>query len=97
MIFYYVYILKCSDNSYYTGITNDLSRRVNEHNDGINPSCYTYTRRPVKLVFSSEFTDVTLAILFEKQVKGWSRKKKEAMINGEWHLLPDLSKNRMKK
>ena len=97
MIFYYVYILKCSDNSYYTGITNDLSRRVNEHNDGINPSCYTYKRRPVQLVFSSEFTDVTLAILFEKQVKGWSRKKKEAMINGEWHLLPDLSKNRMKK
>lgn len=97
MIFYYVYILKCSDNSYYTGITNDLSRRVNEHNDGINLSCYTYIRRPVQLVFSSEFTDVTLAILFEKQVKGWSRKKKEAVINGEWHLLPDLSKNRMKK
>ena len=97
MIFYYVYILKCSDNSYYTGITNDLSRRVNEHNDGINPSCYTYLRRPVQLVFSSEFTEVTLAILFEKQVKGWSRKKKEALINDEWHLLPDLSKNRMKK
>ena len=97
MIIYYVYILKCSDNSYYTGITNDLLRRVDEHNDGITPTCYTYNRRPVELVFSSEFIDVTLAISFEKQVKGWSRKKKEAIIRGDWNLLPELSKNKMKK
>ena len=96
MIIYYVYILKCSDNSYYTGITNDLLRRVDEHNDGINPTCYTYNRRPVELVFSSEFIDVNLAISFEKQVKGWSRKKKEAIIRGDWNLLPELSKNKMK-
>ncbi|QOW09152.1 GIY-YIG nuclease family protein [Kaistella flava (ex Peng et al. 2021)] len=97
MIFYYVYILKCSDNSYYTGITNDLCRRIEEHNNGVNPTCYTHNRRPVHLAFSSEFIDVNLAILFEKQIKGWSRKKKEAIINGDWNLLPELSKNKMKK
>ena len=97
MIFYYVYILKCADNSYYTGITNDISRRVDEHNNGADPSSYTFKRRPVQLVFSAEFNGANRAILFEKQVKGWSRKKKEAIINGNWELLPELSKNKMKK
>lgn len=96
MKIYYVYIVKCSDNSYYTGFTNDLERRINEHNDGLNPESYTYTRKPVKLVFYHEFNDVNQAISFEKQVKGWSRKKKEAIINNNWDLLPLLSKNRMK-
>ncbi|MDQ8749401.1 hypothetical protein ATE49_09930 [Elizabethkingia miricola] len=94
---YYVYIVKCSDNSYYTGMTNNLTRRIDEHNEGNNPESYTYTRRPVKLVFYSEFNEVEQAIAFEKQVKGWSRKKKEAIINDNWEILPDLSKNRMKK
>jgi len=96
MKIYYVYIVKCSDNSYYTGFTNDLERRINEHNDGLNPESYTYTRKPVELVFYYEFNDVTQAISFEKQIKGWSRKKKEAIINDNWDLLPMLSKNRMK-
>lgn len=94
---YYVYIVKCSDNSYYTGITNDIDRRINEHNDGIKPDSYTYTRRPVELVFNYEFNDVEQAILFEKQVKGWSRKKKEAIINDNWELLPQLSFNKEKR
>lgn len=94
MKFYYVYILKCSDNSYYTGITNNIERRISEHNEGIHPNSYTYNRRPVILVFQQQFTDVMKAIAFEKQVKGWSRKKKEAIINNEWHKLPGLSKNR---
>ncbi|MCY0968950.1 GIY-YIG nuclease family protein [Chryseobacterium wangxinyae] len=94
---YYVYIVKCSDSSYYTGVTNDLERRVNEHNDGCKPESYTYKRRPVVLVFYHEFNDINQAIDFEKQVKGWSRKKKEAIINDNWELLPELSKNRMKK
>ena len=93
---YYVYIAKCSDNSYYTGITNDLDRRINEHNDGLNLECYTYRRRPVTLLFYHEFGDVEQAILFEKQVKGWSRKKKEAIINNQWELLPELSMNKEK-
>ncbi|MBO9692439.1 GIY-YIG nuclease family protein [Chryseobacterium sp.] len=96
MKIYYVYIVKCSDNSYYTGFTNDLERRINEHNDGLNPESYTYTRKPVELVFYYEFNDATQAISFEKQIKGWSRKKKEAIINDNWDLLPMLSKNRMK-
>ena len=58
MKIYYVYIVKCSDNTYYIGVTNDLERRVNEHNDGLNPESYTYTRKPVELVFNCEFNDV---------------------------------------
>jgi len=88
---YYVYILLCNDNSYYTGVTNDLDRRMYEHYHGVNPVCYTCKRRPLKLVFNERFTDITQAIAFEKQVKGWNRKKKEAIINGDWHLLPELS------
>jgi putative endonuclease len=89
---YCVYILLCSDNSYYTGITNDIERRFGEHETGFNTSCYTYKRRPIKLVFNEFFTDVNQAIAFEKQVKGWRRAKKEAIINGDWDLLPELSK-----
>ncbi len=78
---YYVYILKCSDESYYTGMTNDINRRLNEHNYGLNKESYTHDRRPLNMVFCTEFNDVNQAISFEKQVKGWSRKKKEAIIN----------------
>jgi len=88
---YFVYILLCNDNSYYTGITNDLERRMYEHEKGIDPGSYTCTRRPLKLVFHEMFSDVNQAIAFEKQVKGWNRKKKEAIINGNWDLLPELS------
>jgi putative endonuclease len=91
---YFVYILHCSDQSYYTGITNDLERKVNEHETGVNLQCYTYKRRPLKLVFHERFPDVNQAIAFEKQIKGWSRAKKEAIINGQWETLPELSKNR---
>jgi len=89
---YFVYILRCNDGSYYTGITNDLERRLDEHEKGLNQSCYTYKKRPLKLVFHEWFTDVHQAIAFEKQVKGWRRDKKEALINGRWDLLPELSK-----
>ncbi len=88
---YYVYILKCADNSYYTGITNNINRRLLEHQNGTNKDCYTYNKRPVELVFHTEFNDVNQAIAFEKQVKGWSRKKKEAIINDKWDDLKKLS------
>lgn len=91
---YDVYILLCSDGKYYTGITNDLQRRLAEHQDGDDPKAYTFKRRPVKLVFSEVFIDVNQAIEFEKQVKGWRRAKKEALINGQWEKLPELAKNR---
>jgi putative endonuclease len=86
---YVVYILRCTDNSYYTGITSDLDRRIHEHQSGSSPGSYTSARRPVELVFTQEFSSVNQAIEFEKQVKGWSRKKKEALIGGHWeHLKP---------
>ena len=91
---YYVYIIKCSDNSYYVGVTNNLQKRINEHNDGIDSMSYTFSRRPVKLVFNQEFLDVNDAIIFEKKLKGWSRAKKEALINNRFEDLPLLSKNR---
>jgi len=88
---YIVYILLCNDNSYYTGITNNLERRLQEHENGTDPSSYTCKRLPVKLVFHELFFDVNQAIAFEKQIKGWKRSKKETVINGNWHLLPELS------
>jgi putative endonuclease len=89
---YFVYILLCADKSYYTGITNDLERRLDEHHTGHNESCYTYKRRPLQLVFYEMFTDVNEAIAFEKQVKGWRSAKKEAIISGNWQSLPELAK-----
>ena len=88
---YFVYILLCSDNSYYTGVTNDLERRLYEHENGMDPGSYTCKRRPLKMVFCENFNDINQAIAFEKQVKGWSRKKKEAIIAGNWESLPGLS------
>ncbi len=89
----YVYILECSDNSYYTGVTNNLEKRFMEHEQGVNRNCYTYMRRPLKIIFYGLFNDATSAIAFQKKLKGWSRKKKEALITKQFHLLPALSKS----
>lgn len=89
---YFVYILQCNDDSYYTGVTNNLDRRVMDPNSGEDTNAYVYSRRPVKLLWSASFTNPETAIEKEKQIKGWSRKKKEALIRGEYQLLPDLSK-----
>ena len=91
---YYVYILQCQDNSYYTGVTGNLEKRLWEHQEGLIKSCYTHGRRPVKLVFQSEFSDVNDAIAAEKRVQGWSRKKKEALIRGRYEDLPELSRSK---
>jgi putative endonuclease len=90
--FFYVYILKCSDNTYYVGVTNDIDRRLNEHQLGSNKGSYTSTRLPVQLVFLEQFTEPDSAFRFETQIKKWSRAKKEALINGEYEKLPSLSK-----
>lgn len=97
MKFYYVYILKCSDNSYYVGITNNFERRIIEHNEGYDSKSYTFKRRPLELVYLKTFNDSNQAILFEKQIKGWSRKKKEALINDNCEVLPELSMNKEKR
>ncbi len=85
---YYIYILKCSDGLLYTGFTNNLSRRVNEHNFGLNKPCFAYKRRPVETIFYQEFNDVNQAIYFEKKIKKWSAKKKLALANGDYDLRP---------
>ncbi|MEP6711859.1 MAG: GIY-YIG nuclease family protein [Ferruginibacter sp.] len=93
MLSYFVYIVECSDKSYYTGVTNNLEKRLGEHNSGYSITSYTFKRRPVVLKFSQQFHDVHQAIALEKQIKGWSRRKKEAFINEEWEKLRLLSKN----
>ena len=92
---YYVYIVKCSDNSYYTGITSNLEKRINEHNSGLYNG-YTSKRLPVTLAFTNRITDINEAIKMEKQIKGRSRAKKEALINGDFELLIELSKSKTK-
>jgi len=91
---YYVYILLCNDKSYYTGVTGELEKRIWEHQEGSIKGCYTHGRWPVKLVFQSDFRDIRDVIAAEKQIKGWSRKKKEALIQGRFDDLPKLSRNK---
>ena len=93
MRYYYVYIVKCSDSSYYTGITNDIERRLFEHNFGNSKDSYTFNKKPVNLVWLESFSDPTQAIMIEKKIKGWSRRKKEALINEDWDKLVQYSKN----
>ena len=90
----FLYILLCADGSYYTGTTRtSFELRVAQHNAGVHGG-YTASRRPVVLVFSQWFDRVTDAISAERQLKVWSRVKKEAVIRGEWARLSDLSKRR---
>ena len=93
----YVYILKCSDDSYYTGFTNDLERRMIEHAEGRNPNCYTFNKRPVLLIYSEYFSNVNHAINREKQIQRWSRKKKEALIAGDMDALSYHAKSSVAK
>jgi putative endonuclease len=89
---YYVYIVECNDKSYYTGVTNNLERRLWEHNNGENTEAYTYGRRPVTLKYCQRFQDIKQAIAWEKQVKGWSRKKKEALFTEDWEEIKRLAR-----
>ncbi len=86
----WVYILKCSDGSYYTGCTTNLEQRVQEHNFKKYDN-YTSTRLPVELVYSQQLTYINDSITAERQIKGWSRRKKEALINGDFDLLHTLA------
>jgi len=90
----YVYILKCSDKTYYTGVTSNLEQRLFRHETGYYPDCYTFKRRPLELVFYCEFTDITMAFEKEKQIKKWSKAKKEALINGDHDALPNYAKKK---
>ncbi|MCB0478793.1 MAG: GIY-YIG nuclease family protein [Crocinitomicaceae bacterium] len=89
----YMYILECSDDSFYVGSTIDLSLRIIEHNSGIGAN-YTKKRIPVKLIYNEEFDSIEEAFLREKQVQKWSRKKKIALIKGEFDRLKELSRGK---
>jgi predicted GIY-YIG superfamily endonuclease len=84
MEYFYIYILKCKDDSYYIGHTDNIEQRISQHTMGkING--YTSTRLPIKLVYSELFNSREEAIMAERKLKRWSRKKKEILINKGWH------------
>lgn len=90
----HVYMLRCADGSYYVGSARSgLERRLSEHNNGPYGG-YTSKRLPVTLVWSEHFLDITDAIAVERQIKGWSRAKKEALTRGDFDLIRQLSKRR---
>ncbi len=88
----YMYILKCSNGAYYTGSTKNLEIRIEQHQNGEGAN-FTRKHLPVELVYFEKFERIDQAFYREQQVKKWSRKKKEALINGEFEKLPGLSKN----
>jgi predicted GIY-YIG superfamily endonuclease len=87
----WVYILKRSDDSFYTGKTSDLEERLADHMSG-KYGGYTSTRRPVTLLFSQAFASHREAIEAERKIKGWSRAKKQALIDGNFRALHELAK-----
>lgn len=86
----YTYILKCSDDSYYTGSTKDLDRRLKQHQSGEGAK-HTASRLPVKLVYSEEYDRIDAAFKREKQIQNWSRAKKEALINNQIQDLKEMA------
>ena len=89
----YTYILECSDGSYYTGSTNNLELRILQHQNG-EGSNYTRKHLPVKLIYFEEFQNIDDAFYREKQIQGWSHKKKNALIDRKIELLSELSKKK---
>lgn len=92
---FYVYILECSDGTYYTGHTDDLDQRMAQHGDGAG-SRYTSKRRPLKLLWATDCQTREEAWELERRLHGWSRAKKEALMRGDFAALPVLSRSRTK-
>jgi putative endonuclease len=90
---FWVYILKCNDDSYYTGHTDNLEIRIAQHNEG-KIDGYTATRLPVTLLFSEQFASRSEALEMEQRIKGWNRKKKEAMMRADWKEVSRLAKSK---
>ncbi len=90
---FWTYILYCADGSYYIGHTDNLEERIQQHQSG-TLGRYTKSRRPVRLVYCQEFATRDEAFAAERQIKGWSRKKKAALIHGDWEELRRLSRAR---
>jgi len=90
---FWVYMLRCSDDSYSTGHTDDLENRISQHVAGAFQTCYTVNRRPLELVFTQALATREEAISAERQIKGWSRKKKAAMARGDWAEVSRLARS----
>lgn len=88
---FHAYMLRCSDGSYYVGHTDDLNARIGAHQSGLLPG-YTQNRRPVALVWHPDFPERDQAFAAERQIKGWSRPKKEALIRGDWDAVRLLAR-----
>lgn len=92
---FFVYLLKCSDGSYYAGHTDDIDKRLFEHNNDLfGTAAYTSSRKRLMLVYHEPFGTRDEALTAEMKIKKWNRKKKEALITGDWDLLRDLSKRK---
>jgi predicted GIY-YIG superfamily endonuclease len=94
---YAIYILKCSDGSYYTGMTKELDARIAEHQTGTRRNSYTFNRRPVELVWSEIVETYPEAFQWEHRIKGWSRAKKEALICGDIERIHEIVRDERKK
>ena len=92
MKLYYAYMLRCFDGTFYVGMTSDIEQRFTDHCSGRYPDCYTYNRRPLKLVHVSEFQWVHDAIAFEKKLKSWNHRKKRAFAERDWDALKRYSR-----
>lgn len=90
---FWVYILRCADSSYYTGHTDNLEKRMGQYQAG-ECSGYAATRRPLQLVWSQECFSREEALSAERQIKGWSRRKKEAMMRGDWSEVSRLAQSK---
>ena len=90
---FYVYILRCADDTYYTGHTDNLDARMAQH--GAGEGCaYTSKRRPLDLIWAADFQTRNEAFELEKRIQGWSRAKKEALMSGNFAALPALSRSK---
>ena len=90
---FHAYLLRCNDGSFYAGHTDNLEARIAQHRSGAMGG-YTSQRLPVELVWSESFETREEALSAERQIKGWSRAKKQALIRGDWDLVSELAKNR---
>ena len=90
---FWIYMLRCADDSFYTGPTDDLERRVGEHLVGVT-GCYTFSRRPVVLVYAQACESRIEALAAELRIKGWSRAKKQALVAGDWKAINKLGRGK---
>jgi predicted GIY-YIG superfamily endonuclease len=90
---FWTYLLRCSDCSFYCGHTDNLEIRIADHHGGKYRG-YTHKRRPLELAWSQDFTTRHEALAAERQIKGWSRAKKQALVGGDWRLVSELAQNR---